>query len=253
MDLGLHGRKAFVTGATKGIGLSIAEHFAREGAALAICARSADDVAACVSRLQGMGVAATGRALDISDAEALKAWVRDAAEELGGLDIVVSNVSALAIGNDDASWRAEFETDMMGTVHAVDAAMPYLERSDAASVVVISSVSGREIDFAAGPYGAMKAALIHYAQGLAYQLAAKGIRANTVSPGNTYFEGGVWHRIERENPPLYAAALALNPTGRMGRPEEVARAAVFLASPAASFISGTNLVVDGALTRGVQF
>ncbi|HEX3993221.1 MAG TPA: SDR family NAD(P)-dependent oxidoreductase [Acetobacteraceae bacterium] len=253
MDLGLHGRKALVTGATKGIGLSIAEHFAREGAAVAICARQAEEVAATVARLRTMGIAATGRALDVSDAPALQAWIGDAATELGGLDIVVSNVSALAIGNDDASWRAEFDTDMMGTVHVVDAAMPWLEASDAGSIVIISSVSGREVDFAAGPYGVMKAALIHYAQGLAFQLAAKGIRANTISPGNTYFEGGVWHRIERENPSLYAGALALNPTGRMGRPEEMARAAVFLASPAASFISGTNLVVDGALTRGVQF
>jgi NAD(P)-dependent dehydrogenase (short-subunit alcohol dehydrogenase family) len=253
MDLGLHGRKALVTGATKGIGLSIAEHFAQEGAAVAICARHVEEVAATVSRLRAMGVAATGRALDVSDAAALQGWVRDAAAELGGLDIIVSNVSALAIGNDDASWRAEFDTDMMGTVHVVDAAMPLLEASDAASIVIIASVSGREVDFAAGPYGVMKAALIHYAQGLAFQLAAKGIRANTVSPGNTYFEGGVWHRIERDNPSLYATALALNPTGRMGRPEEMARAAVFLASPAASFISGTNLVVDGALTRGVQF
>jgi NAD(P)-dependent dehydrogenase (short-subunit alcohol dehydrogenase family) len=253
MDLGLHGRKALVTGATKGIGLSIAEHFAREGAAVAICARQAEEVAATVARLRAMGVTATGRALDVANAPALQGWIRDVAAELGGLDMIVSNVSALAIGNDDASWRAEFDTDMMGTVHVVDAAMPYLEASDAASIVIISSVSGREVDFAAGPYGVMKAALIHYAQGLAFQLAAKGIRANTVSPGNTYFEGGVWHRIERDNPALYATALALNPTGRMGRPEEIARAAVFLASPAASFISGTNLVVDGALTRGVQF
>jgi NAD(P)-dependent dehydrogenase (short-subunit alcohol dehydrogenase family) len=253
LDLGLRGRKAFVTGATKGIGLSIAEHLAQEGAAVAICARHADRVAATVALLRGVGATATGRALDVSDERAVKTWVRDAAAELGGLDIVVPNVSALAIGNDEASWRAEFETDMMGTVHVIDSAMPYLEVSDAASIVIISSVSGREVDFAAGPYGVMKAALIHYAQGLAYQLAAKGIRANTLSPGNTYFEGGVWHRIEQENPSLYAAALALNPTGRMGRPEEVARAAVFLASPAASFISGTNLVVDGALTRGVQF
>lgn len=111
---------------------------------------------------------------------------------------------------------------------------------------------GREIGFAAGPCGAFKAALVHHAQGLACRLAPKGIRANSVSPGNTCFEGGVWPRIERDMPALFAEALKLNPTGRMGRPEEAARAVAFLASPAASFITGTNLVVDGALTRGVQ-
>lgn len=130
---------------------------------------------------------------------------------------------------------------------------PSLLGSKAAAIVTISSVSGREIDFAAGPYGTMKAAIIDYTQGLAYQLASKGVRANTVSPGNTYFEGGVWQQIERGNPELYKTALALNPTGRMGTPQEMANAVVFLASPAASFITGTNLVVDGALTRGVQF
>jgi len=143
--------------------------------------------------------------------------------------------------------------DLMGAVRLVDAAMPYLEASKAAAIVTISSVSGREVDFAAGPYGAFKAALIHYTQGLAYQLAAKGIRANTVSPGNTYFEGGVWNQIKDGNPGLYAQALALNPTGRMGTPQEMANAVAFLASRAASFVTGTNLVVDGALTRGVQF
>ena len=131
--------------------------------------------------------------------------------------------------------------------------MPHLEKSKAAAIVTISSVSGREVDFASGPYGTFKAAIIHYTQGLAYQLAAKGIRANSVSPGNTYFEGGVWNQIKDGNPDLYATALALNPTGRMGTPQEMANATVFLASPAASFITGTNLVVDGALTRGVQF
>ena len=102
-------------------------------------------------------------------------------------------------------------------------------------------------------YGAMKAALIHFTQGIAFKLAVKNIRANSVSPGNTYFPGGVWEQIEHGNPELFATALALNPTGRMAKPEEVARAVAFIASPAASFITGVNLVVDGALTRGVQY
>jgi 3-oxoacyl-[acyl-carrier protein] reductase len=253
MDLGLAGMKALVTGGTKGIGRAVAEHFAAEGADVAICARNAAEVAEAVTALTACGIKATGRALDVADGPALTAWVQDAAGELGGLDIVVSNVSALAIGQDEASWQAEFSTDMMGTVRAVNTAMPFLEKSTAASVVVISSVSGREVDFAAGPYGVFKAALVHYAKGLSYQLAGKNIRVNTVSPGNTYFPGGVWEKIEHGNPSLFRAALALNPTGRMACPEEIARAVVFLASPMASFVTGTNLVVDGALTRGVQF
>ena len=174
------------------------------------------------------------------------------AERLGGIDVVVSNVIALAIPEGEESWRASFEVDLMGCVRLVGAAMPHLLASDAACVVAVSSVSGREVDFAAGPYGTMKAALVHYVQGLAYQLADKGVRANTVSPGNTFFEGGVWDQIRTGDPDLYATALALNPTGRMGTPQEMARAVVFLASPTSSFTTGTNLVVDGALTRGVQ-
>jgi 3-oxoacyl-[acyl-carrier protein] reductase len=253
MDLGLAGRKALVTGGTRGIGRAILEILADEGANIALCARNEQEVSDTVAAFTRKGVRATGRAVDVADGPALTQWVSDAAAELGGLDIVVSNVSALAIVQDEASWQAEFGTDMMGTVRAVNAAMPFLEQSTAASIVVISSVSGREIDFAAGPYGVFKAALIHYAKGLSYQLAAKNIRVNTVSPGNTYFPGGVWEKIEHGNPSLFRDALALNPTGRMARPQEVARAVVFLASPAASFVTGTNLVVDGALTRGVQF
>ena len=253
MDLGLKGLRALVTGGTKGIGRAIAEVLADEGCAVAVCARDAGEVESTVAALRGRGVAATGKALDVADLPALRAWVAEAANELGGLDIVVPNVSALAVQPSEEAWRACFAVDMMHSVAAVDAAMPFLERSSAGSIVIISSVSGREIDFAAGPYGAFKAALIHYAQGLAYQLAPKGIRANTVSPGNTYFPGGVWARIERDLPDLFAEAMRLNPTGRMGKPEEMARAVAFLASSAASFITGTNLVVDGALTRGVQY
>ena len=252
MDLGLQGRKALVTGGTKGIGRAIADLLADEGSDVAICARHEGEVASAVEALTAKGVKATGRALDVGDGASLKSWLVDAAQELGGLDILVANVSALAIEGTEDSWRKGFEIDMMHTVRAVDAAMPYLEQSDAASIVVISSVSGVEIDFAAGPYGAFKAALINYAKGLSCQLAAKGIRVNTVSPGNTYFEGGVWHQIEQNMPEFFEQAMSLNKTGRMATPQEVANAAVFLASPVATFITGTNLLVDGALTNRVQ-
>jgi 3-oxoacyl-[acyl-carrier protein] reductase len=252
MDLGLKGLKAVVTGGTKGIGRAIAQTLAAEGTHVAFCARNAAEVTQTEADFKAMGVTAFGRVVDVADGPGLAAFVNDAAKALGGLDIVVANVSALAIPNDEANWQKTFEVDMMGTVRLVNAAMPYLEQSGHAAIVTISSVSGREIDFASGPYGAFKAAIVHYTQGLAYHLAGKKIRANTVSPGNTYFPGGVWNQIEVGNPELYKMALGLNPTGRMGTPQEMANAAVFLASPAASFITGTNLVVDGALTKGVQ-
>jgi NAD(P)-dependent dehydrogenase (short-subunit alcohol dehydrogenase family) len=253
VDLGLKGLRALVTGGTRGIGRAIVETLAEEGAAVGFCARTAPDVTATAEALTGRGCVAVGQAVDVADEAGIRHWVAGAAAELGGLDIVVANVSALAIPDEVANWRRSFDVDMMGTVHLVNAAMPYLERSDAASIVTIGSVSGREIDFAAGPYGTFKAAVIHYTQGLAYQLAPKGIRANSLSPGNTFFPGGVWENIQQSNPEFFAEALALNPTGRMAKPEEIARAAVFLASPAASFMTGANLLVDGALTRGVQF
>jgi 3-oxoacyl-[acyl-carrier protein] reductase len=253
MDLQLKGLRAVVSGGTKGIGRAMAETLASEGADVAICARNGEEVKATAAALAKKGVRSLGHVVDVGDGKALKGWVEAVAAAFGGIDIVIANVSALAIGGDEEGWRRGFEVDLMHSVRLVNAAMPWLEKSRAGSIVTISSVSGREIDFAAGPYGAFKAALIHYTQGLAYQLAGKGIRANTVSPGNTYFEGGVWNKIKDGNPDLYQTALGLNPTGRMGTPQEMANAAVFLASPVASFITGTNLVVDGALTRGVQF
>ncbi|MGH3245673.1 MAG: SDR family NAD(P)-dependent oxidoreductase [Trebonia sp.] len=251
MDLGLEGLRALVTGGTRGIGRAVVETLAAEGASVAFCARTPGDVlAADQARDSGTVL---GYVADVGDPAALREWVTTAAGALGGLDIVVANVSALAIPDSAENWQRSFEVDMMGTVGLIQAAMPYLERSTAASIVTIASVSGREIDFTAGPYGTFKAAIIHYTQGLAFQLAGKGIRANSLSPGNTYFPGGVWENIEQNNPSLFAAAMELNPTGRMARPDEIARGVAFLASPAASFITGTNLVVDGALTRGVQF
>lgn len=247
MDLGLSGLKALVTGGSKGIGRRCAEILVAEGAQVAICARTAADVDATAAELGVLGTA-----VDVADKAALEAWVAASAEAMGGIDIVIGNVSALAVSDDEAAWQAGFETDMMHSVRLVNAAMPWLEKSDAASITLVSSVSGREIDFTGAAYGAFKAALVHYAQGLAYKLAPQGIRANTVSPGNTYFECGIWQQIETGNPDLFATALGLNPMGRMATPEEIARGVVFLASPASSFTTGTNLVIDGALTKGVQ-
>jgi NAD(P)-dependent dehydrogenase (short-subunit alcohol dehydrogenase family) len=251
MDLGLKGKCALVTGGSKGIGRATAELFAAEGANVAICARNADEVGSVVKSLAARGVKSWGQGIDVADPVALKGWIDGAATALGGIDVIVCNVSALAVGDTAETWEKSFRTDMMHTVNAVAAAVPYLEKSKSASIVIVSSVSGFEVDFAAGSYGAFKAALIHYAKGLSSQLIAKGIRVNAVSPGNTYFEGGIWQNIERGMPDLYKTAMGLNPTGRMGTAQEVAAGVVFLASPVASRISGTNLIIDGALTKAV--
>jgi 3-oxoacyl-[acyl-carrier protein] reductase len=252
VDLQLTERVALVTGGSKGIGRAVVEALAAEGARVAFCARGTEGVAEAEKALREAGHDVVGTALDVGDAAALTAWVAASAERFGGIDVVVANVSALAIGPGEQNWRDSFEVDLMHTVRMVEAAMPHLERSDAASVIAISSVSGREIDFADGSYGVMKGALVHYVSGLAHDLAAKGIRANAVSPGNVYFDGGVWQGIEQGNREFFDVAMGLNPTGRMGTPEETAYAVVMLASPRAGRISGTNLLVDGALTRGVQ-
>jgi 3-oxoacyl-[acyl-carrier protein] reductase len=254
MDLGLKGLNAIVTGGTKGIGRRAADLFAEEGANVSICARNAEDVSAAVASLSKKGVKSFGQALDVGDKPALEGWVEESARQLGGIDIVIANVSALAaVEDNEASWKAEFDVDMMHTVRTVNAALPYLEKSKWPSIVIVSSVSGREIDFTTPAYGAFKAALIHYAQGLAYKLAPKKIRVNSVAPGNVYFKGGVWEYVEVNMPDLFRSALSLNPTGRMATPEEIGKGIVFLASPASSFTMGTNLVIDGALTKGVQY
>lgn len=253
MDLGLHGKKAIVTGGTRGIGRAVATLLAAEGCDVAICARHRGPIDETVAALARAGVKATGGAVDVADLAALRGWIGEAAEALGGLDIFVANVSALAQGMDEAAWRRGFEIDVMGTVFGIEAALPLLERSAAGAIVVVGSTALAEIYGPNRSYAAVKATLVPYVKGLARNLAAKNVRANMVSPGNVYFKGGVWNIVEERNPEMFAAMLARNPTGRMGTPEEVADAVVFLASPRASFITGTNLIIDGALTQRVQF
>ncbi|MCC3298100.1 SDR family NAD(P)-dependent oxidoreductase [Arthrobacter caoxuetaonis] len=253
MDLQLSGKTALVTGGTRGIGRAIVEAFAAEGANVAFCARDAAEVAATETALAGTGATVEGTVLDVGDGGAVAAWVDAVAGRFGGLDAVVSNVSALAIPDSPESWEASLRVDVMGTVALMQAAIPHVERSESPSLVAISSVSGREVDFASGPYGTAKSALIGYMAGLAFQLAGTGIRANTVSPGNTYFDGGVWQGLETGAPEMFTESLALNPTGRMGTPQEVADVVVFVSSPRASRMTGANVLVDGGLSRGIQF
>lgn len=196
---------------------------------------------------------AHGHAVDITKSEQVSEWVNQCVKLSGRIDVVVSNVSALAVDNSRESWDSAYQADIVGTYSLVDAALPHLKESKG-SIITISSVSGRYIDFTApSPYGAFKAALNHYTSQLAHRLAPSGVRANSISPGNIYVADGIWGDIEREKPEFFAQQLKENPMGRMGRPQEVADAVVWLASERASFVSGTNLLVDGAVSPGVQF
>lgn len=256
MDLKLKGKKCVILGGTRGIGRAIAETLADEGADVAICARNADQIAAAVEALKAKGVNAIGGPVDVTDGAALKAWITAAGEDLGGIDILISNAGAMAQGNDEHSWKQNFNLDVLGAVNAFEAAEPFLGKSadtgGDAAFVIIASISAAVAD-QAGSYGPIKAALIHMAKGLARQHAKRGIRTNVVSPGMVYFEGGIWHQVEQNMPDFFKQALKRNPTGRCATPQEIADAAVFLASPRSSFTTGSNLIVDGTISNRVNF
>lgn len=249
MDLKLKGRHVLVTGGTRGIGRAIALLFAEEGADVSICARDGKAVDETVETLRAKGVKAFGRGLDVADGKALANFVEDAARVRGKLDGLVANASALAEGSEEEEFRKAFAVDLMHTRNAAEAAIPHLAKSGAGSIIAISSISGSEdYGYNSVSYGTMKAALFFYVKSLARHVAPMGIRANAVSPGTTYFEGGYWDEVKRNDPARFARSVAENPLGRMATPEEIANVVVFLASPAASFVSGTNVVVDGTMT-----
>jgi 3-oxoacyl-[acyl-carrier protein] reductase len=256
MDLQLKGKKAIVTGASRGIGRAIAETLAAEGCDVAICARGQAGVDEVVGALTAKGVTAFGAAVDIADGPALKAWITQSAERLGGLDVLVSNASALTRGAGEDDWKAMYDVDLMGAVRALEAARPFLEQAGAekgdAAFVITSSVSAAEAS-APGAYGAIKAALIHFAKGVAREAAPRRLRCNVVSPGTVLFDGGVWGVTRDRAPDFFKMMIARNPTGRMGTPEEIAAATVFLASPLSAFTTGINMVVDGGITQRANF
>jgi len=252
MDLQLKGSSALITGGTKGIGRAIADTLADEGCNIAICARNEDEVSAAVEALSAKGVKAFGQAVDVGDGEAFKAWIDASAEALGGVDCIVSNVSGGGAQGEEA-WRRHLEYDMLGAVRMVEGSMEYLEKSDNASVVLISTTAAVEKFMNAGPYNALKAALLNYNGALSQDLAPKGIRVNAVSPGPIFIEGGSWDQIKQHMTPFYDATVADIPMGRMGTADEVAAQVALLASPRAGFTTGTNVVIDGGITKRIQF
>ncbi|HYC47876.1 MAG TPA: SDR family NAD(P)-dependent oxidoreductase [Burkholderiales bacterium] len=248
MHLDLTGRSALVAGGSRGIGRSIALVFAKAGANVSICARGESALRETEGELRRIGHKVHALTCDLSDGDAVKRYVQAAAEALGGIDVLVNNASAFAGSDDEAGWAASINVDLLAPVRASRAALPYLEKSRAGSIIHISSIAGLQQSARHAPYGAAKAALVQYTLTQAAQLAAKKIRVNCIAPGSIEFPGGVWDRRKTRDPELYNATLRSVPFGRLGTPEEIAKVALFLASDAAGWVTGQTIAVDGGQT-----
>jgi 3-oxoacyl-[acyl-carrier protein] reductase len=245
MAFDFSGRRAVVAGGSRGIGRSIALAFAQAGAAVSVCARGADGLAQVRAELAAHGRPVHTAACDVGDASAIARYIAEAAAALGGIDVLVNNASGFGLTNDEAGWAASVSVDLMATVRASEAALPFLEQSTGAAIVNTSSISALRPSARTPPYGAIKAAVVHYTQSQAVALASARIRVNSVAPGSIEFPGGMWEHRKTAEPALYQRVLASIPFGRLGRPEEIASAVLFLASEHASWITGQTLVVDG--------
>ncbi|MDT0575972.1 SDR family oxidoreductase [Croceicoccus sp. F390] len=252
MDLGLQGKKVILTGGSRGIGRAALELFAQEGCDVAFFSRNAEQVSQTVDALSRHGGKVIGEPLDMLDHDAYTDWLTSAADRLGGCDIFVPGVSASGSGA-TGDWEACFAADIKGTVLGCETLQPMLEKSQAAAIVIMASTAGTETFLMPQAYNALKAALIAYSGQLGQMLGPLGIRVNCVSPGPIKFPGGNWEAIHQAMPELYDATEASFALGRWGGPEEVARTIVFLASPASSYTTGTNVVIDGGYTKRVQF
>lgn len=250
MDLGLKGKGVIITGGSRGIGRSIAHEFADEGANLAICARGSEALEATRAELAAKGVKVHAATCDVAKPAELEAFLNGAHEALGRVDVMVNNSSGFGVTDDDAGWQVSLDIDVMASVRASRQVTPWLAAQGGGSIIHISSISGLDVSLPMPAYCAAKAALISHAKCMAHNLAPQGIRVNCVAPGSIEFPGGFWEQIKADNTPFYDSVLASIPFGRLGRPEEVASAVVFLASEKAGWISGVTLCVDGVQHNG---
>lgn len=253
MDFGLKGKKVIIAGASRGIGFASANAFAAEGCDVAICARGQEGVDAALAKLGAHGTKVTGAAVNMADGAAYRAWVDQAAGELGGCDIFIPMASAGGGPASEETWQAAYDLDLMGVFRGIETALPHLEKSGSPAIVVVATTAALEEFGGPQAYNSIKAAVINYASNLSQALAPKGIRVNTISPGPIYIERGAWNWVKDNIPGMYEATLAAVPMGRMGNAEEVANAIVFAASNAVPFMTGTNIVVDGGITKRVQY
>jgi 3-oxoacyl-[acyl-carrier protein] reductase len=245
MKIDITGRRAIVAGGSRGIGRAIALAFAEAGAGVSICARGAEALAATRDDIARHGGIAHAAVCDLSDAAAIPRYIEEAAGALAGIDILVNNASGFGTSDDEAGWAVSISVDLLATVRASRAALPFLEKSDSGAILNISSISGLRATPRTPPYAAVKAAVIEYTLTQAAVLARKGIRVNGIAPGSIEFPGGTWARAKANNPDLYGRILRSIPFGRLGRPEEIAQVALFLCSPLASWVTGQNIAVDG--------
>ncbi len=255
MDLGLKGKVAMVTGASRGLGRWMAQGLADEGVRLSICARGAEALNETARELEAAGHEVLSEALDVTDAAQLQGWVERTRKRFGAIDILVNNAGAARMGTLDqlseAAWLEAFGLNFFSAVTLSRLCAPEMEKRGGGAIINISSIYGRE---AGGPltYNSSKAAMISFTKMLARELAPKGIRVNSVAPGSIVYPGGAWERRFKENPAFERDFLSHEfPAGRLGRPEEVAYAVAMLASPRASWITGVCLPVDGAQGRSL--
>jgi 3-oxoacyl-[acyl-carrier protein] reductase len=244
MNIDFTGKRAVVCGGSRGIGRAIALAFAAAGGDVSICARNAETLEQTRTEIAATGRKAHAAAADLADAAAVRGYIQAAGAALGGIDFLVNNASAFGSSDDEKGWMSSMAIDMMAIVHATQEALPML-RESRGSVLNISSIAAMHTAARQPPYGAIKAAVIHYTGTQAAMYAKDGIRVNCIAPGSIEFPGGVWDRRKTENPRLYNAVLNGIPFGRLGHPEEIAHVALFLASPLASWVTGQTVAVDG--------
>jgi 3-oxoacyl-[acyl-carrier protein] reductase len=250
MDLGLRGKIAVVTGASRGIGRAIALRLADEGAGLAICARGEPALREVEAELRSKSVPVYADVCDVGNAGALDGFLNAARKHLGRVDILINNPSGLAFADDEAAWQSTLSVDLMAAVRASAKVAPWMGETGGGAIIHISSIAGLEAAGFPASYGASKAALVSHAKSLAVSLAPQKIRVNSVAPGSIEFPGGLWEQAKHHNPDLYGAVLKTIPGGRMGKTEEVADVVAFLASDRASWVTGACIVVDGGQHKG---